>query len=170
MIFNRLQFSFSSVQLLFVFLFLLSGCTTYGPSDRFLGLSRQEVITLLGPPRPLPDTLDGARRLDFPRGPMGKHTYSVYFDDDGRVSGFKQLLTEGNFRTIKDGMDISEVIERIGVATDTFLIARNRGYVWNYRYENTQCKWFQIEFTAESKVRSAGYGIPPECRRRFMSF
>jgi hypothetical protein len=143
--FKRWQFSFSSVQLLFVFLFLLSGCTTYGPSDRFLGLSRQEVITLLGPPRPLPDTLDGARRLDFPRGPMG-------------------------FRTIKDGMDISEVIERIGVATDTFLIARNRGYVWNYRYENTQCKWFQIEFTAESKVRSAGYGLPPECRRRFMSF
>ena len=146
---------------------VLAGCATYGPSDRFIGMSRQQVIAELGQPRPLPESLDQVRRLDFPRGPMGKHTYSVYFDDSGRATGFRQLLTEKNFETIREGMDVSEVVDRIGVATDTFPIARNRGYVWNYRYENTICRWFQIEFTAESKVRSAGYGIPPECQRRF---
>ena len=147
----------------------VTGCATYGPSDRFIGMSRLEVIALLGEPRPTPNSLDEAQRLDFPRGPMGKHTYSLYFDENGRVSGFQQLLNEKNFGTIAEGMDVREVVERIGVSTDTFLIARNRGFVWNYRYENTQCKWFQIEFTQESKVRSAGYSIPPECRRRLFA-
>ncbi len=150
-------------------LVLLTGCVSYGPSERFIGMTRDQVISMLGNPQPRPDALEHVRRLDFPRGPMGKHTYAVYFDESGRVSGFQQLLTEKNFGTIREGMDVTEVIDRIGVATDTFLIARGRGYVWNYRYENTLCKWFQIEFTAESKVRSAGYGIPPECMRRFFA-
>lgn len=144
----------------------ITACSTYGPSERFIGLSRQQVIAELGPPRPAPARLEEAPRLDFPRGPYGKHTYAVFFDESGRVTGFRQLLTEENFRSITPGLNVSQVIERTGVATDTFLIGRNRGYVWNYRYEGTLCRWFQIEFTAENVVRSAGYGIPPECRVR----
>ncbi len=144
---------------------LLGGCSTYGPSERFLGMSREQVIAEMGQPRPLPDNLTQAKRLDFPRGPFGKHTYAIYFDDSGRVSGFQQLLNERNFRSITREMTRNEVIERIGVATDTFRIARDRGYVWNYRYETAGCQWFQVEFTAGDLVRSAGYGAPPECRR-----
>lgn len=148
---------------------MLAGCaTSYAPSERLIGNSREQVIAELGQPNPRPLELGSASRLDFPRGPFGKHTYSVYFDDSGRAVGFTQLLTEDNFNAIVPGMDQVEVIDRIGVATDTFGLARNRGYVWNYRYENYLCKWFQIEFTPEQKVRSAGYGVPPECRRRFL--
>ncbi len=143
-----------------------SGCAGYAPNERFIGMSREQVIAELGAPRPRPENLATAKRLDFPRGPAGKHTYSVYFNESGQASGYRQLLTEENFQTIVPGLEVREVIERIGIATDTFVIARNRGYVWNYRYENTQCRWFQIEFTAEDKVRSAGYGFAPECRPR----
>lgn len=143
----------------------ITACSTYGPSKRFIGMPRQQVITELGPPRPAPAQLEEAPRLDFPRGPYGKHTYAVFFDESGRVTGFRQLLTEENFRSITPGLNVSQVIERIGVATDTFLIGRSRGYVWNYRYETPLCQWFQIEFTAENLVRSAGFGVPPECRR-----
>ena len=144
----------------------LGGCSTYGPSNRFLGMSRDQVIAELGQPRPLPENLENAKRLDFPRGPFGKHTYAIYFDESGRVTNFQQLLNEQNFRSITAGMTRNEVIERIGISTDTFLIGRNRGYVWNYRYETARCQWVQIEFTAEDMVRSAGYGTPPECRVR----
>jgi hypothetical protein len=144
---------------------LTAGCVTYGPSQRMMGFSRDQVIAELGPPRPYPERLDTARRLDFPRGPAGRHTFSVDFDDAGRATGFRQLLTEKNFRYITPGMSVKEVIDRIGIATDSFGLARNRGYVWNYRYETAMCQWFQIEFAADDTVRSAGYGIPPECRR-----
>lgn len=142
----------------------ITACSTYGPSEHFIGMSREQVIAELGTPKPTPSNLGEAPRLDFPRGPFGKHTYAVFFDASGRVSGFRQLLTEANFRSITPGMNIDQVIDRIGVATNTFLIGRNRGYVWNYRYETSLCQWFQIEFTAENTVRSTGYGIPPECR------
>ena len=145
---------------------LLAGCQTYGPSERFIGLSREQVIAQMGNPYPAPPDLSQAQRLDFPRGPFGKHTYSLQFDADGKVISYKQLLTEENFRQITPGMDVSEVIERIGMSRDQFGLARNRGYVWNFRYITPLCQWFQIEFTAENKVRSTGYGMPPECRPR----
>jgi hypothetical protein len=144
----------------------LAGCATYAPSERFIGMSREQVIAELGAPKPSPPSLDTARRLDFPRGPRGKHTYAVEFDEAGKVSSFRQLLTEKNFGFIVSGMDVNAVIDHIGQGTDTFVLGRGRGYVWNYRYENSLCRWFQIEFTADDKVRSAGYGIPPECRPR----
>jgi hypothetical protein len=145
---------------------LLAGCQTYGPSERFIGLSREEVIAQMGNPYPAALDLSQAQRLDFPRGPFGKHTYSLQFDADGKMVSYKQLLTEENFQQITPGMDVSEVIERIGMSRDTFKIGRGRGYVWNFRYITPLCQWFQIEFTAENKVRSTGYGMPPECRPR----
>ncbi len=143
---------------------LISGCTAYAPNHGYIGLSREETIRALGRPNPQPDVLDTASRLDFPRGPFGKHTYSVYFDEQGRANGFRQLLTEENFGKIAPGMDKVDVINLIGISKDTFLLGRDRGSVWSYRYDTPLCRWFQIEFTQESKVRSAGYSKPPECR------
>ncbi len=143
---------------------LMAGCMTYAPSKSFIGLTRAEAISRLGNPNPMPSDLDTAQRLDFPRGPFGKHTYSVYFDERGKVANFRQLLSEENFAKIVRGMDASDVVTLIGVSKDRFMLARDRGYVWNYRYETPLCFWFQIEFTLEDKVRSTGYSKPPECR------
>ncbi len=143
---------------------LLAGCQTYGPSERFIGLSREQVIAQMGNPYPAPPDLSRAQRLDFPRGPFGKHTYSLQFDAEGKVVSYTQLLNEENFRQITPGMDVSEVIERIGMSRDQFGLARNRGYGWNFRYITPLGQGVQIGFTAENKVRSTGYGLPPECR------
>lgn len=150
--------------------FMLGACAGYAPTNDIIGLSRAQVIQRLGTPSPPPENLDTAKRLDFPRGPAGKHTYSVYFDDAGQASGFRQLLTEENFGKIRPGMPEKEVVELIGISKDRFFLARNRGYVWNYRYFTPFCQWFQIEFTAEGTVRSTGYGKPPECRIPRLSF
>lgn len=143
---------------------VISGCTGYAPSKEFIGLSRAETVLLLGQPTPTPANLDSARRLDFPRGPFGKHTYSVYFDERGTVSGFRQLLTAENFAKIAPGMAESEVVETIGVSRDSVALGRDVGYVWSYRYDTPLCRRFQVEFTPESKVRSAGYTVPEECK------
>lgn len=143
---------------------MIGGCAGYGPSKEFIGLTRSETITRLGAPNPMPADLDSAPRLDFPRGPAGKHTYAVYFDSQGIVTGYRQLLTTENFAKIVPDLDESEVVDLIGVAKNTFGLGRGRGYVWNYRYVTPLCHWFQVEFTAEKKVRSAGYSLPPECR------
>lgn len=145
----------------------ISGCaTSYSPSPEIIGATADEVIARLGQPIPRPESLTNVRRLDFPRGPYGRHTYVVYFNEQGRAERFAQVLDEKNFARIKPDMSQGEVEEIIGVSRDTFLLGRDRGYVWNYRYITPLCQWFQIEFTLEGKVRSTGYGQPPECRMK----
>jgi hypothetical protein len=146
---------------------ILAGCaTSYAPSNAMTGLTRDELIAHLGAPDPMPTDLSAATRLDFPRGPYGRHTYAVYFSPEGRMTGFRQILNEENFAMIKPGMSAAEVVALIGISRNTFGLARNRGYVWSYRYITPLCQWFQIEFTQESTVRSTGFGLPPECRPR----
>lgn len=146
---------------------LISGCaTSYAPSPEIIGATADEVIARLGPPTPRPESLAGVRRLDFPRGPYGRHTYFVYFDEQGKAERIAQVLDEKNFARIKPDMTQADVMNIIGVSRDTFLLGRERGYVWNYRYITPLCQWFQIEFTLEGKVRSTGYGLPPECRAK----
>jgi len=140
---------------------LLTACVSYAPDAGIVGLSRDEVIARLGAPDP--DAV-AQGRLDFLRGPMGKHTYFVYFDAQGKAVRFEQVLTEERFARIVPDMSVEEVAQLIGRSRSTFGLARNRGFVWSYRYENPLCQWFQVEFTIEGKVRSAGYSKPPECR------
>jgi hypothetical protein len=65
---------------------------------------------------------------------------------------------------IKPDMHRDDVISILGPAKDTYGLARERGYVWNYRYVNAHCFWFNIEFTKDNLVRSTGYSKPKECR------
>lgn len=148
-------------------LLFTAACAGYAPTDKMRGSSREQVIQILGIPSKELQTTEGSV-LMYPRGPYGKHTYFVYLDQSQRVTGWTQVLDEKNFDRIKPGMHRDEVIGIIGEAKDTFALARDRGYVWNYRYVTPHCFWFQIEFTRDDVVRSAGYGKPPECRARGM--
>ena len=142
---------------------LLSACAGYSPNDRMLGSSREQVMQIIGE-SPTELMTPAGKVLIYPRGPFGKHTYFVYLNRDGVMESWAQVLDEKNFDRIKMGMRRDEVIATIGESKDTFGLARNRGYVWNYRYVNSFCFWFQIEFTSEDTVRSTGYSKPPECR------
>jgi hypothetical protein len=144
---------------------LLNGCSSYAPTDRILDNSRDQVIQALGQPS-TELAIDDGRVMIFPRGPFGKHTYFVYLDQNGRVTHWTQVLDDKNFARIKTGMHRNEVIAIIGDGKDTFGLALDRGYVWNYRFVNPFCFWFQVEFTRDHIVRSTGYSKPPECRIR----
>lgn len=168
---NHLRYSFPFTRFsagrfgVYLFLVTLQACTTYSPSSAMIGMSVSEVVDAMGKPDREVQTAAGTR-LEFPRGPKGKHTYFVNFDDQGKFISWIQVLTEDRFMLIQPGMLEEEVINLIGSGKERFGLARNRGYVWSYRYQTPLCQWFQIEFTADKTVRSVGYGLPPECRPR----
>lgn len=144
---------------------LLSACSGYGPPAQPAGLSADEIVARMGPPE-TQRQIEGGSRLEFPRGPYGQHTWFVDLDAQGRVVRTEQVLTEENFNRILPGMDQSEVRARLGRAGEIEGLGRDRGVVWSYRYVNPFCRWFQVEISREQKVRSAGYGEPPECSKR----
>ena len=45
---------------------------------------------------------------------MGKHTYFVYFDDQGKAVRFEQVLTEERFARIVPDMSVDDVVLLIG--------------------------------------------------------
>ncbi len=161
----NLKFTFylSSV---YIFFLILSGCSSYSPTNKIIGKSRTEVIKLLGEPDPPLNLTKFPSRLDFPRGPAGKHTYFVFFDNKGFAKKFEQVLNQKNFSKIKPGMTLDEVIFILGKSKIKTSLGRKRGFFWSYRYENPLCRWFQVEFTENLIVRSAGISESPDCRGR----
>ena len=143
---------------------LLSACSGYAPPNEVVGATRDSIVARMGPPD-VQRAVEGGTRLEFPRGPYGRHTYFVYLDANGRATRFEQVLTEARFNQINPGMTQDAVLLALGRPSEVWRLGRNRGTVLNYRYENNFCLWFQIEVTQEQTVRSAGYGEPPECNR-----
>ncbi len=141
---------------------LLAACSGYAPPGALVGMERAAVITRMGQPD-REQLIAGANRLEFPRGPYGVHTWFVYFDAAGRASRAEQVLTEPNFMRINAGMAQDDVLTLLGRPGEVRLLGRSRGWIWSYRYENNNCRWFQVELSLEREVRSAGYGEPPEC-------
>ncbi len=142
---------------------LLSACSSYAPPQAVIGMSRDEVVAQMGKPD-LELPLKQGVRLEFPRGPFGRHTWFVYLDASGRVSRAEQVLSEHNFSLITPGMAQDDVRQMLGRPSELQMLARERGVVWNFRYETNSCLWFQVELSLERQVRSTGYGEPPECR------
>ncbi|MDI1246685.1 MAG: outer membrane protein assembly factor BamE [Rhodoferax sp.] len=146
-------------------LLLLTACSSYAPPANLTAVDRETLLARMGPPDTERQTATGSR-LEFPRGPMGHHTWFVYLDTAGRATRTEQVLTEPNFNEIMPGMTQDEVRQRLGRPSETQGLARSRGVVWSYRYENPFCQWFQVEMSQEQTVRSVGYGEPPECQKR----
>jgi hypothetical protein len=157
-----------SAATLFAATLLLGGCAGYAPNNSMLGKHREHVIQAMGKPA-IEIAIPDGHVMQYPRGPFGKHTYFVYLNDEGTITRWTQVLDEKNFARIKPGMHRDEVVATIGSSRNTFGLARDRGYVWNYRYVTPHCFWFQIEFASNDTVRSTGYGRPPECQVRAVS-
>lgn len=143
-------------------LLVLTACSSYAPPIPLNGITQGQLVAKMGQPDMQRQTPTGTR-LEFPRGPMGHHTWFVYLDTAGHATRAEQVLTEANFNQIRTGMAQDEVRQRLGRPSDVQGLGRARGVVWSYRYENQFCQWFQVEMTQAQQVRSTGYGQPPEC-------
>ena len=142
---------------------VLSGCAgTYGPQALRTGASVSEVTASLGTPTaryPRP----AGERLEFARGPSGKHTYMLDFDSQGRLQSWEQVLTENKFNTLAAGTSRDDVLFMLGHPADTRPLPVQGRTLWSYRYEAPFCTWFQVGLDAGGKVVDTGYGPDPQC-------
>ncbi len=145
---------------------LMTACASYGPPALPVGSSVDDVTRAMGPPTGRFLMRDGQQRLEFARGPFGKHTYMVDFDAQGRLARWEQVLTEQKFNEIQSGMDASEVRAAIGRASETFYIGWQKQTVWAYRYDAVFCQWFQVGLDGQGKVTDTAYGPDPICEPR----
>jgi hypothetical protein len=140
----------------------LFGCAAYGPGDLRVGASEAELTQAMGPPTGRYVMPDGSTRLEFARGPAGRHTWMVDLDAAGRVARWDQVLNELNFMTILPGQTRDEVLRNIGRPGERVGM-RGDGQIWSWRYPTNDCLWYQISLNAQGIVTSAGIGPDPRC-------
>jgi hypothetical protein len=141
---------------------VLAGCAGYSPGNIQMGASEAEVRSRMGEPTGRAALPGGGTRIEYARGPMGKHTYMVELDASGRVRGWEQVLTEANFESIPIGAPQADVRWQLGRPSETRVGWRGVGEVWSYRYESLFCRWFQV-WLVDGSVREAAYAIDPMC-------
>ena len=142
----------------------LAACAGYGPGDLTPGRPEADVRARMGEPTTQARLPDGGTRLDYARGPYGKHTYRVELDASGRVRRIDQLLSERSFEALPLGIGAADVLDRLGPPSERRGGWRGLGEVWSYRFEDwfSPCRWFQV-WLVEGRVREAGYSTDPVC-------
>ena len=143
----------------------LTACSSMAPPADLSGVTRDQLIARMGQPETQRPLDGGGSRLEFAGGTYGKQNWFVDLDAAGNALRSEQVLTETNFNQVMPGMTQAAVRQQLGRPAEIRALARTRGVVWAYRYENPFCQWFQVEIAADQTVRSAGYGEPPECDR-----
>ncbi len=141
---------------------LLAACAGYGPGTLQTGMSETEVAQQLGAPTGRYALAEGRKRLEFARGPYGRHTYMVDVDAAGHVVSWGQVLEPRFFSLIMPGQTRDEVLRTIGRPGEVTRMMRD-GQIWSWRYANNDCLWYQVSLDAAGTVLSAGYGIERGC-------
>lgn len=97
---------------------------------------------------------NGARRLEYPRGPEGATTWMVTIGADGKVGAIEQVLTAENFARVHAGMSRDDIRRLLGKPTKVEAFALKKEEVWGYRWwESSQDKaFFNVHFDAAGKV------------------
>lgn len=141
---------------------LLASCAGYSPGSLPQGANRDAAVKVMGPPTGQ-YALPSGTRLEFARGPFGKHTYMLDFDAGGRLLHWQQVLTEANFNALQMGMSRDEVLMKLGRPSHTSYIQWQKLVLWSYRYDAVFCQWFNVGFNAQGKVADLGYTPDPLC-------
>lgn len=150
----------------------LAACSTYVPANWPPGTPRNEIVTAMGLPtaerHPSPDAAPGAvHRLEYARGPMGRHTYMLDFDANQRLLGIQQVLNEAHFQQVRPGMTQTALLDLLGRPSDVRAITRQRQKIWSYRYETPFCQWFEVSVSDDGPITDAGFGPDPLCERKY---
>jgi hypothetical protein len=128
------------------------------------GQTESEVIAVAGPPTGRYVMPDGTRRMEYATGPMGRHTWMVDLDAQGRVQQVEQVLSEMTFLKISDGMARDDVLRLIGRPAHRQREWMNKE-TWFWRYPTNDCLWVGVTMLPPDwKVQhGAGYLPDPIC-------
>jgi hypothetical protein len=140
-----------------------TGCAFLSPASLPAGASVGEATKALGKPTGEYTLPTGGKRLEFARGPYGKHTWMLDFDAGGALKTTTQVLTEPNFNAVRAGMGRDDVLLAIGRPSETSRLVYQHQTVWSYRYESPFCQWFQVGIDERGRVADSGYYPDPLC-------
>lgn len=145
---------------------LLGACASYGPGGLVPGATPEQAVAHMGPATGRYTLPDGGQRLEFARGPMGKHTYMLDFDASGRLQRSEQVLDENHFLALRPGMTQDEVLQRIGHPSEQQFLTRQQHRLWSYRYDTPFCIWYQVSIDTAGRVAELGHNVDPSCDGR----
>jgi hypothetical protein len=140
----------------------LAACAGYGPGTVGVGSTEAQAVQTLGQPTSRYTMPGGTQRLEFARGPYGRHTYMVDLDAQGRVANVEQVLDARHFARVMPGQTRDEVLRTIGRPGERVGMMRD-GQIWSWRYANNDCLWWQAQFDAQGIVTAAGYAPERGC-------
>ena len=141
----------------------MGGCGSYSPAALPVGSAMSEAERALGPRTGTHALPDGVTRLEFARGPFGKHTYMLNFGPEGRLRSWQQVLTEKTFNELPIGLPRAALLSTLGRPAHVMILSRQRQTVWSYRYDAPFCLWFQVSLDDQGKVAETSYATDPAC-------
>ena len=134
----------------------------YAPSNDLMGRSEADVVQAMGQPTGRYALPDNGRRLEFAKGPAGRHTYMIDLDAQGRVVRSEQVLDARYFDVVNPGMKGDDLLRFIGRPCERSGV-RGGGQIWSWRYANPNCLWWQAQLDEQGVVTGTGYATAPGC-------
>ena len=134
---------------------LLVACEGNDPMRLKPGQStRTDVLAALGTPAMEWTEPDGSVTLEFPKGPVGHHTWMARLDTDGVLRALDQVLTEPFFAKIANGMDKDQVRRILGRPGETRDFPLKPEEVWSWRFLDVPNEpyWFSVHFAPDGHV------------------
>jgi hypothetical protein len=133
---------------------MLAGCVADPQRNIVSGMSETEVTSRFGKPVAAGRLASGEEYRDYSRQPFGFTISRVTLTPDGRVRDARNLLTEENFKNLRDGMTPEEVVAVVGPSAPS----ERRAYAggtksWMYRYRDYEViKLLNVIFDANDRV------------------
>lgn len=142
---------------------VLSACAGYAPPAALHeGSTEADVRQAMGEPTGRYAMPGGVQRLEYARGPYGRHTYMLDFDARGRLLQWQQVLDERHFALVVPGLGRDDVLRTLGRPSERMGMMRD-GQIWSWRYANNDCLWWQAQLDAAGVVTSVGYAPERGC-------
>ena len=110
--------------------------------------TESDVRGVMGQPDTVWEQEDGARTLEYPKGPAGARTWMFDIDRDGKLRDYRQVLSEATFGAIRPGMSKDEVRRMLGRPKSVAEYRLKNEEVWDWRYldpTNTP-RFFNVHF------------------------
>lgn len=136
---------------------LLGACAGYSGGGLVAGSAGiEDVLRVMGRPAMEWQEADGSRRLAYPRGPMGVHTYMATIGPDSRLAGIENVLEPRHFSRIAAGMGKEQVLRVLGppVPGWTAHFPARDELVWEWRYcdDWNRLARFEVLFDATREI------------------
>lgn len=138
-----------------------AACDQQGHFIEESGLSRlakgisgeAEVRMAMGQPDTVWEEEDGARTLEYPKGPAGYRTWMITIDRNGKLQDYRQVLTDANFANIRPGMSKEEVRRLLGRPRTIVQFRLKNEEVWDWRYQKSpaESRFFNVHFDIDSR-------------------